>query len=122
MALFPFNTAVTFDFPAVGVGGSGKVTSNKVSFEPEIGPPIDRRRSSFTTRTVGVELQPMTQEQYQAFLDWFNINRNSEFYFPDPITKVNQNFKFANNREPFKQTRMTSGHIKVTFELIRVFG
>jgi len=104
-------------------GASGGPQGNKIAFEPEFGPSIDRRKGSFVARHISIELPPLTPGQYALWRTFYYTNLKNgslPMTFPDPITKTNQRFQFKQGKPGVREAALPDGRIKVTFDLIRI--
>lgn len=104
-------------------GSSGGPQSNKITFEPEFGPSIDRRRGSYAARNISIELPPLTKGQYETFSSFFYTdlkNGSLPMFFPDPITKEFRQFQFKQGKPTVRELTMPDGRIKISFNLIRI--
>jgi hypothetical protein len=110
--------------PQTGLNGaSGGPQQNSVSFEPDIGPSIDRRRSSFAGRKIKVELPPITNAQYAIFVSFFEDDLYDgllPFNFNDPMTQTTKSFKFVKTEPAYSEQRLTGDMMKISFELFRL--
>jgi hypothetical protein len=105
------------------VGRSGGPQSNVVSFQPEIGPSIDRRRASLALRRYQVELPPMTQSERDVFVTFFEETLHDgvlPFTFWDPFSDGDRLFRFVPADPPYVETFVTGGLIAIRFELTRL--
>lgn len=104
-------------------GASGGPQSNKISFEPEYGPSIDRRKGSYAARMISITLPPLTQSQYETWQTFFYEtlkNGSLAMTFPDPMTKTNRRFKFKQNKPVIREKSASGGLIEISFDLIRI--
>lgn len=109
--------------PAARVGISGGPQSNAVSFKPEVGPSIDRRRASSVVRKYQVELPAMEAATYDAFVAFFDDTLKSgvlPFQWYDPFTRSAGRFKFVHNDPVYTQEALASGLFVVRFEVMRI--
>jgi len=90
-----------YTLPKAGLlGVSGGPQSNVLSFDPEIGPSIQRRRSSSNWRTYEIGLSPINAEQRQTFINFFDNLIGSGvkwFRWVDPMTDIGPRVKFTAN-------------------------
>lgn len=104
-------------------GASGGPQGNKIAFEPEFGPSIDRRKGSYTARYISIELPPLTAGQYatwQNFYHTFLKNGSIPMTYPDPITKAEHTFQFKQGKPGVREAALPDGRIKINFDLIRI--
>lgn len=108
--------------PQEGEGGvSGSPQSNVVSFQPDVGPSIDRRRASITSRTRDVKLPMMTATQLATFKTFFHdtlFDGVLPFTWVDPITSAAARMKFVQSKEPYRETRIMPTLYSVEFQVM----
>ena len=97
---------------------------NVVSFEPEVGPSIDRRRGTAAGKIYSVRLPPITKTQFAAFQEFFEDTLGDgvlPFDHVDPITGTEYEWKF--NGEPYSARPLSGGDdalVEVSFTLMRL--
>jgi len=99
---------------------SGSPQSNVVSFQPEVGPTIDRRRSSSRNRILSIELPPITEAQYLIFREFFEETLKDgvlPFAWVDPMTKTSSRVKFVQKETAYTERRVSSVLVQVSFQL-----
>ena len=87
-------------------GYSDEVERNVISFQPEVGPPLERRRSSVSTNLVSYPVN-VTLDEFETLKDFYRDDLKDgvlPFTRDDPITEVQTTYKFA---APPKVTRMS---------------
>lgn len=83
---------------------SGGPQRNKVTFKPEIGATIDRRRGSAAGYTFSGTFAPLTDAQLTAFLTFFHttlVDGTLPFTWADPVNGTTYNWKFTDDDPPF---------------------
>lgn len=107
--------------PVAGANGvSGGPQSNVISFEPDVGPTIDRRRASVVTRLYDVTLPMLTAAQYATFATFFNATLNGgilPFTWVNPMTSATQRVKFVQKDQGYQEERVTKDYYKISFRL-----
>lgn len=108
----------------------GGPQSNKVSFKPDIGPPIDRRRASATNRLYQVTCPGLTQEEYLAFVEFYHTTLREgtqPFMIMDPFTGLEKTFKFGSDDPAYQESIQrspgpdyTNGIYQLSFSVIRL--
>lgn len=108
----------------------GGPQSNKVSFKPDIGPPIDRRRASAVNRQYQVSCPGLTQEEYLAFVEFYHTTLKEgtlPFMIMDPFTGQEKTFKFGSDNPAYQESiqrspgpEYTNGVYQVDFSVIRL--
>lgn len=104
-------------------GASGGPQGNKVAFEPEFGPHIDRRKGSYAARYISIELPPLTPGQYETWQNFYHTflkNGSIPMTYPDPITKAKHLFQFKQGKPGVREAALPDGRIKINFDLIRI--
>ena len=74
--------------PALG-GFTWKPQSNKVTFKPEIGPSIERRRGTAVVHSYDAKFPPFTAAEVATFETWFQDDLKSgtlKFNWNDPVS------------------------------------
>jgi len=110
--------------PAPAVSGmSGGPQSNIAAFEPEIGPPIQRKRASAVSRVYQVSLPAITRAQRANFVSFFEDDiafGSLSFTMRDPFTDAEQTFRFTDDNPPYREQALIDGIIQISFTLVRV--
>lgn len=96
---------------------------NTLSFEPEVGPPISRRRASSVNIIAEAKITLRTDAERAAFLTFFHttlIDGSLAFTWNDPITGVSSTWRFIGER-PYR-LRAAEGFQKheLSFTVIRL--
>ena len=108
--------------PAVGAL-SGGPQSNKVSFQPDAGPQIDRRRGTAVAHIRNIRLPLITDAQLATFVSFFETDLKDgvlPFVWPDPITSVSHNWKFAGGESPYSVNTLMPDRHELSFTLMRL--
>ncbi|MFA7279820.1 MAG: hypothetical protein WC100_06970 [Sterolibacterium sp.] len=87
-------------------GGSYKITpqNNRVSFEPEVGPTLDRRRSTSTNITVTADFDLTSFYMKTVFEEWYKdelMDGILPFMWEDPTECVEYEWKFYGKSAPY---------------------
>lgn len=108
----------------------GGPQQNKVSFKPDVGPSIDRRRASTITRTYQVQCPGLTQTEYLAFVSFYHTTLKEgtlPFTAMDPFTGVEKTFKFGDDNPAYRESIQrspgsdyTNGIYQVDFTVMRL--
>lgn len=109
-------TAVRRDGVAVSGGNS------RLAFEPDVGRPITRRRSSLDTEEYRIDFAAWTAAQFVTFRDWVRDDLGGgalEFALTDPITGVNTIWLMASEFEARKDPVKTYVHVAITVLRLR---
>jgi len=110
--------------PAPAVSGmSGGPQSNIASFQPEIGPPIQRKRASAVARQYDVQLPAVTRDQRATFVGFFEDDLafgSLSFTMRDPFTDTDKTFRFAGGSPAYNEQALASGIIQISFSLVQV--
>ena len=99
---------------------------NKISFEPEIGDSIDRRRGTAASKAYQISLPPMTKAQFAIFEAFFEDDLYDgvlPFTWNDPISGASHSWKFTGDDPPYSAEVLMGGDegiIKVAFRLKRL--
>lgn len=102
---------------------SGGPQRNKVSFQPEIGPSIDRRRGSSAFHTYQATFAPLTDAQLATFVYFFETELYDgvvSFQWNDPVTGAAYNWKFSDDEPPYQVTSGEGNLHSLTFNLLRL--
>lgn len=102
-------------------GVSGGPQSNAVSFDPDIGPAITRRRATSFVRNYRVSFDALSLAEYTAFQTFFHTTLQDgtlpfAWYHPmtDGLTKAR--FILSSN-QPYEETRSTKGTYNITCDV-----
>lgn len=113
--------------PQIPVPGMGIAPQrNKVSFEPEIGDSIDRRRGTAASKIYQIALPPISKAQFIVFTEFFEEDLYDgvlPFDWSDPLTGELHSWKFTGDDPPYTAEAMMGGDeglIKVSFRLKRL--
>lgn len=116
------------DYWAVDMAGGPQ--NNKVAFRPDVGPTIDRRRSSSKVRNYRVEVPGLTQDEYLAFVAFYEttlVEGTLPFTKLDPFSGEEKTFKFVGEDPAYTEELMrpvgpdyVDGLYKVSFSVTRL--
>ncbi len=99
---------------------SGGPQRNVVSFTPEIGPSIDRRRASSTGRTRDVTMPYFTLEEYETFVSFVEIDLHDgvlPFIWVDPISGRPAKVKLVQDDPLYMETKLKPDQFEISFKL-----
>lgn len=109
---------------------SGGPQPNKITFQPEVGPTIDRRRSSSVNRIYTVDVPGLSHTEYHDFVDFYKTTLQEgtlPFRAVDPFSGLEKTFKFTNSNPSYSESFQSppgasydAGIIKVSFEIMRL--
>lgn len=101
---------------------SGGPQSNAVSFKPQNGPTIDRKKSSSVARNRKMQTAPMTKAQYATFKTFFETTLAYgvlPFTWTDGFTgATGVRMKFIQNDPVYNEVMLTSDLIQIDFEVL----
>lgn len=101
------------------VGGPQK---NKVSFQPELGPTIDRRRGSAAGEVFQATFDVITDAGLQTFKDFFRtdlLDGVLAFQWVDPIDGDTANWKFIDD-PPYQVRSGRYQYHQISFKLLKL--
>lgn len=105
---------------AAGVAGGPQ--NNSVTFTPEIGPPISRRRSSNFFRKYKINFDLLSRTEYDIFQTFFHttlVDGSLPFAWKHPITGVLHKCRFdLGNDQPYEERRRTNDKYDIDFAMI----
>lgn len=102
------------------VGGPQR---NKVSFKPEIGPTIDRRRGTSALHIYQATFAPLTEAQFVIFETFFHTTLKDgllPFDWADPISGTTKRWKFGDEDPPYQITAGAGDLITLSCKLVRL--
>lgn len=109
-------------------GVSGGPQSNIDSFQPEIGPSISRRKSTYAVRSYQVELTMINSAERDLFLTFFHTtlrDGNLPFLWVDPMKGktglyFTQRCKFVplSEQETYNDQRLTKESFNIRFKVM----
>lgn len=102
------------------VGGPQR---NKVSFQPDVGPSIDRRRTSAAHSIFQGTFGPFTDAQLASFESFFSTDLADgtlSFTWDDPVTGVSYNWKFTDDEPPYQITHSEGNLHTIAMRLMRL--
>jgi len=77
-------------------GFSQSPQDNRVSFRPDVGPPIERRRATVRMQLYKMQFPPMTATQLATFEAWFHddlADGSLHFLWADPVSGTSYKWK-----------------------------
>lgn len=107
------------------VGARGGPQDNRVSFEPEVGDPIERPRTTGYAETFSIALPSMTVATYEAFETWFRSETKGgalPFVFRHPITTAVVRARIVKGQPPFTAQRAGSNRVSVQTSIMTLPG
>lgn len=109
---------------------SGGPQSNKISFKPDVGPNIERRRASAVARRYQVECPGLTQAEYISFLEFYHTTLKEGtlvFMARDPFTGDDKLWKFGDDDPAYSESfqrpvgeDFDNGLYKLSFSVVRL--
>lgn len=106
-----------------GGGFEGGPQNNRLSFKPEIGPTIDRRRGSSKTHIYSFKFSLLTPAQRAAFETFYSetlLDGTGTFYFDDPISGTTHTWKFTDDNPPYNLSGDRYIYSTLTFKAQRI--
>lgn len=108
---------------AAGAAGvSGGPQTNVISFDPEVGPPITRRRASVIYRSYSVSLPLLSPEEYELFQTFFHttlLDGSLPFRRRHPMTDEWHRCRFDGAKDrSYTETRVNSMLYSLQFSLV----
>jgi len=94
---------------------------NTIAFNPDVGTPKTRRRSTAVSTLTGVGFKFTTAQRatFNTFFETTLADGTLPFTWAHPITKVSYTWMFKPNEVP-KLERMTPSTFRATFSLLRL--
>lgn len=86
---------------------AGGPQDNRISFQPERGPSIDRRAGSAIAHVFRAQFSNLTTAQRAAFITWFEddlYDGTLSFTWADPVTGTSYSWKFMKDDPPYQFT------------------
>ena len=109
---------------------SGGPQQNKVSFDPRVGPSIERKSATATNRKYRVSVPGLDLDEFTAFVAFHKTTLAEgtlPFTHTDPFTGVEKTFKFGSEDPAYEEELMRppgsdylNGLYKVTFSVVRL--
>lgn len=102
---------------------AGGPQRNKVGFQPEIGPPIVRRRGTSSVEIWEGTFPPFTAAQLTAFRTFFEddlYEGTLAFNWTDPIKGDTGLWTFSDDNPPYKIVATANSYYSVSMKLIRI--
>lgn len=100
-------------------GFSHSPQANKVSFQPDVGPSIDRRRATAKVKLLNITLPPVTAGQVAIFDAFFENDLKDgvlPFDWKDPITGAAASMKFGSGEQPYTIAPASSKLFRISFQ------
>lgn len=97
--------------------------SNKISFKPELGPSIDRRRGSSTLRIYQGTWDFTSADMVAVFETWFETDLYEgllQFQMVDPLDGAIYNWKFSADDQPYQIVSHRGTYHEMTCKLVRL--
>lgn len=94
---------------------------NVVSFQPQTGPSIDRKKSSSVARNRKIKLPPITKAQYATFKTFFETTLAYgvlPFDWKDGLTGNTVRMKFVQRDTAYNETMLSDQLIQIDFEVL----
>jgi len=92
---------------------------SRISFEPDVGPPIERRRSTASVSTYAVTLTPFTRAQLDILEAWFAGELEGgtrRFVWRNPITKKLGYWKILPGDPDFQVAPIDDNLVRISFK------
>lgn len=108
----------------ISIGFSGHPQEATVSFQPDIGPSIDRRVTTGTAQVCNIHLPRLALEQFDTFEAWFTDDLKSgveKFTWREPLSRKVWEWKFmASGGAPYQWAAISKSLVGVSFTLMRL--
>lgn len=118
MALAPWPVAMRASGSAAVSGGP---QNNVVSFDPDVGPSIVRRRATSFMRTYKIDFVALTLAEYTAFVEFFHDTLRDgtlPFAWSNPLTGAASKAQFVLSASPaYTEARLTKDLFNLSFEV-----
>jgi len=101
---------------------SGGPQSNRVGFQPEVGKPILRRRSSAVAFTFSGTFTGLSQAQLSAFESFYSIDLMDgtlSYNWNDPVDGLGYSWQFADGDRPYTVTHVGGSLYDLSVNLVR---
>ncbi len=106
-------------------GMSRSPQRNKVSFQPEIGPSIDRRRGSSSVHIIQMAFDLTSFDMVTEFENWFHndlLDGIEPFLWEDPVDGNIYVWKFASEDPPYDISSQRGTYSELKFKLTRLYS
>jgi hypothetical protein len=93
----------------------------RASFQPEVGPAIERPRATASIEVFDITMSPWTVAQLQTFEAWFrsDLARGARtFLWYHPLTKLPTLWRFAPGEQPYTLQQTAKGYVIVSFKAV----
>ena len=108
--------------PATG-GWNGGPQDNRVSFQPEVGPNIDRRRGTARAHIYDARYAALTVTQLNTFVAFFETDLSDgidTFTWTDPVYADAGVWRFMPSSPPYTISEIGGDLYDLTFKVMRV--
>ncbi len=108
---------------AAASGTQGGPQDNAASFQPDIGPSIDRQRTTIAPEIIDCTLKPMEPAEYAIFRAWVKDDLKNgvlAFDWIHPITKAATEFRMVRQNPLFSWSVIGGELISISFRVIEV--
>lgn len=103
---------------------TGSPQRNKASFQPEIGPSIDRRRGSSFTHVFQAGFDFTSNAMVATFIAWFEddlYDGTLPFEWDDPLDGLTYLWKFTSDDPPYTINSHSGTYHELTFKVVRLY-
>jgi len=93
---------------AMPKGSSGGQQDNRIGFETEVGPPIERPRATWVPEIYNISLPLITLQAFRDFKEWFESDLGwgvNAFVFKHPITGDDGVWKIMPTSPPYQVSK-----------------
>ena len=97
---------------------SGGPQDGRVSFQPDYGPPIERKRTTGLVHTYTLDFGPITRTQLSAFESWFQntvANGAKTFIMRDPFHDKPKWWRIASSDPVYQLQGVSETHVNLSF-------
>jgi hypothetical protein len=104
-------------------GWAGGPQDNRISFQPDVGESIDRRRASRVMEVREVQLPPLTGDELASFVAFYRDTLKDgvlAFQWRDAITGDAATFRFVRAEPPYASNIISPDSFSLSFRLLRV--
>lgn len=101
---------------------SGGPQESRAAFEPEIGGPITRRKTTVAPEVYDFIMEPLTRSEFIAWRAWFRDTLNygqNDFSLSHPLTGSDGTWRIMPGSQPY-QTEIDGLHIRLGFRALLV--
>ena len=107
----------------VEVTASGGPQPSKASFQPDVGPAIERPRSTLAPELFDMVLPALTTAQYTTFADWVKNDLKFgvlPFVFRHPLLVRFSQWRLAGEGSPYTVSYFSPGHVSIQFSAMEI--